>query len=68
MRYYVEFMDEIAPGNFWRSCGDRGVAIINGRLTAKDAHKIANAEMKKRGFDKYWITKANSLREVEGSK
>lgn len=64
MRYYVEFFQALAPGNYWRPCGDRGVAIIDVRLSPKKAHIIAESEMIKRGFDKYEISKAASYRDI----
>ena len=65
MKYYVEFLETIADGNYWKPCGDRGIMIIDGRLSPENAHAIASEEMAKRGFDDYWITKADSLRHIQ---
>jgi hypothetical protein len=64
MRYYVEFLEVISDGNYWKPCGDRGIMIIDGRMSPVNAHAMAKEEMVKRGFDDYWITKADSLRGV----
>ena len=64
MKYYVEFLKTIADGNYWKPCGDRGVMIIDGRLSPENAHAIASAEVVERGFDDYLITKAESLRDI----
>ena len=64
MKYYVEFLETTADGNYWKPCGDRGVMIIDGRLSQENAHAIASAEVVKRGFVDYSITKADSLRDI----
>jgi hypothetical protein len=64
MKYYVEFVEINSRGNYWKPCGDRGVMIIDGRLSPENAHAIASAEAVKRGFVDYSITKADSLRDI----
>jgi len=64
MKHYIEFLEINSRGNLWKPCGDRGVMIIDGRLSQENAHAIASEEMLKRGFVDYSITKADSLRDI----
>ena len=61
MRYFVEFLTELAPGNYHCSYHGKSVATIDGRLSPKNAHALAKKEAAKRGFDDYWLTKANKF-------
>ena len=65
MRYYAEFYYRNWRGNVLPVCGSDGVLPIDGRVSLENAHGIAVSQMEKHGFEKYKITKANSLREVE---
>jgi len=62
--YFIEYYTRDLAGNMEPVCGDRGVIILDGRLSADKYHDIAREEGKRRGFTFYKLCEGRSFLNV----